>query len=145
MTEQPAGLRATQQDRTAPWWALGAIVFAGLVMIMIRVSDLLTGLVGVFANEFHVGTRRYLLEFDATSWRVIHLLLGALVLVAGIAVLTGRLWGRVVGIVLVTLGAVANFPFLPYYPFWSLAIITLDVVVIWALVSHGRDVTLSPC
>jgi hypothetical protein len=59
--------------------------------------------------------------------------------VAGGAVLTGRLWGRVVGIGLVTLSMIANFLFIPYYPLWSLLIIALDVFVIWALCSYDRD------
>ena len=33
----------------------------------------------------------------------------------------------------------ANFAFLPYYPFWSIIVITLDILVIWALAAHGRD------
>jgi hypothetical protein len=36
---------------------------------------------------------------------------------------------------------VANFLWMPYYPFWSIAIIALNVFVIWALTAHGRDIT----
>jgi hypothetical protein len=44
-----------------------------------------------------------------------------------------------VGITLAALSATANFLFIPYYPFWSLLIITLDIFVIWALTAHGRE------
>jgi hypothetical protein len=30
---------------------------------------------------------------------------------------------------------------LPYYPVWSILIIAVDVLVIWALTAHGRDIT----
>jgi hypothetical protein len=43
----------------------------------------------------------------------------------------------VVGIILALLSAIANFAFIPYYPFWALTIITLDIFVIWALAAHG--------
>jgi hypothetical protein len=147
MTDQATGQRATSQPagpqppaQEAPWLTRGTVVFAGLLMIMSGVFEALTGLVALFANEFYVSTRRYLFQFDATSWGVIHLLFGALVTVAGFAVLAGKTWGRVVGIVLVGLSAVANFACLPYYPFWSLAVIALDVIVLWALATQGRDV-----
>ena len=47
-----------------------------------------------------------------------------------------------VAITLAVLSAIANFLFIPYYPFWSLLIIAVDVFVIWALVAHGRDVAV---
>jgi hypothetical protein len=46
----------------------------------------------------------------------------------------------VVAITLAALSALANFLFIPYYPFWALIIITLDVFVIWAVTAHGRDI-----
>ena len=61
-------------------------------------------------------------------------------LFAGFAVLSGQTWGRVVGITLAVLSAMANFAFIPYYPVWSVTIIALDVFVIWALAAHGREV-----
>jgi hypothetical protein len=113
--------------------AHGFVVFAGVIMIMSGTFQAVAGLVGLFANEFYVATRKYVLQFDVTTWGVIHLLVGLLVLFAGFAVIAGQSWARVVGIILVGLGALANFAFIPYYPFWSLLIIALDVVVIWAL------------
>jgi hypothetical protein len=46
----------------------------------------------------------------------------------------------VVGITLALVSALTNFAFIPYYPFWALTVIALDVFVIWALAAHGRDV-----
>jgi hypothetical protein len=63
------------------------------------------------------------------------------ILFAGFGVLSGQTWGRVVGIILAGVSALANFAFIPYYPVWSLVIIALDVFVIWALAAHGRDIT----
>ena len=126
---------------TASGWATGLTVFAGVMMIMAGAFQALSGLVALFENEFYVATRNYLLQFDATSWGWIHLLLGLLVLFAGFAVLAGRTWGRVVGIALAVLSALANFAFLPYYPFWAMTIIALDIFVIWALAVDGREIT----
>ncbi len=110
-------------------------------MILAGSFQAFAGLVAIFDDEFYVTTPKYVLQFDSTSWGWIHLLMGLVVLCAGFAVMSGKTWGRVVGITLAVLSAAANFAFLPYYPFWSLTIITLDVFVIWALSVHGRDIT----
>ena len=144
MTEQTASqYRTAQQDQLAPRrGATGLTTFAGVMMIMAGGFQLFNGLVALLANEFYVNTPNYLFKFDATRWGWIHLLVGLLVLLAGFAVLAGQTWGRVVGIVLAVLSAMANFAFIPYYPFWSLTIIALDVFVIWALATHGRDASI---
>ena len=141
MTQQPtANHRPAGQENQPSGWATGFIVFAGVTMIMAGSFQAIAGLVALFQDEFYVTTPNYLLQFDTTSWGWIHLLVGVLVLLAGFAVLSGQTWGRVVGITLAVLSALANFAFIPYYPFWSLTIIALDVFVIWALAAHGRDI-----
>ena len=120
-------------------WATGLIVFAAVMMIMAGSFQAFTGLVAVFEDEFYVVTPNYLLELDATTWGWIHLLIGVVVLFAGFGVLSGQTWGRVVGITVAVLSALANFAFIPYYPLWSMTIIALDVLVVWALAAHGRD------
>jgi hypothetical protein len=96
-------------------------------------------LVALFQNELYVVGVNYVFSFDVTAWGWIHLLVGALVAVAGGAVLVGHLWGRVIAIGLASLSMIANFLFVPYYPVWSLLIIALDVSVIWALCSYDRE------
>lgn len=139
MTEQTTSDHGSEgREATTSGWATGFIVFAGVMMIMAGAFQSVTGLVALFENEFYVATRNYLLQFDATTWGWIHLLLGLLVLFAGFAVLAGQTWGRVVGITLAVLSALANFAFLTYYPFWAMTIIALDILIIWALAVHGR-------
>ncbi len=141
MAEQTApGYRAEGQVEEKSSWAVGFILFAGIMMIVAGGLQAFTGLVAIFENEFYVSTRNYLLQFDATAWGWIHLLVGLLVVAAGFAVMAGKMWGRVIGIILAVLSVLANFAFMPYYPFWSLIIIAVDIFVIWALTVHGRDV-----
>ncbi len=128
----------TTSDHQAPGaWATGLILFAGVMMLMAGGFQAFAGAVAIFEDEFYVATPNYLLELDATTWGWVHLLLGLVVLFAGIAVMSGQTWGRVVGITLAVLSAFANFAFIPYYPFWSITIITLNIFVIWALSVHG--------
>jgi hypothetical protein len=139
MTEQtPSGYRQARGQQTTSW-AVGFILFAAIMMIMTGFFQVLAGLVAIFENEFYVATRNYLFQFDATTWGWIHLLVGLLVAFAGWSLLSGRTWARALAITLAVLSAVANFLFIPYYPFWSLLIIALDVFVIWAIAAHGGE------
>jgi hypothetical protein len=141
MTEQsPSQYQSAGRAGNAPsGWAVGFILFAAIMMIMVGVFQALQGLIAIFENEFYVATRNYLFQFDATSWGWIHLLLGLLVAFAGYGLLSGRTWARAVALTLAMLSAISNFLFIPYYPFWALLLITLDIFVIWAITAHGGD------
>ena len=120
--------------------AVGLTVFAGVMMIMLGVFQALQGIVALFNDTFYVVGQKWTFSFDITAWGWIHLIVGALVVVAGFFVFQGAVWARAVGIGVAVISAVLNFMWLPYYPLWSLLIIALDVFVIWALAAHGRDI-----
>ncbi len=114
-------------------WAISGITFAGVLMIVVGFFQSIAGLAAILENEFFVVTQNYVFEGDVTAWGWIHLILGIVIVLAGFALFAGATWARVVGIVLAVLVAVANFFFIPYYPFWSILIIALAVWVMWAL------------
>ncbi len=68
-----------------------------------------------------------------------HLLLGILVAVAGLGLMVGQMWARIVGILLALVSAVVNIAFLAAYPVWSVILITVDILVIYALTVHGKE------
>jgi hypothetical protein len=130
---------ARRADRETSGWAVGLILFAAIMMIMVGVFQAIQGLVAIFENEFYVATRNYIFQFDATTWGWIHLIVGLVVAFAGWGLLSGRTWARVVALTMAVVSAIANFLFIPYYPFWALLLITLDIFVIWAIAAHGGD------
>ena len=124
-------------ERTA--W-VGWIMFAGVMMIMLGVFEAIEGLVAIFNDEyFLVPGSDLVVSVDYTTWGWVHLLLGIVVIAAGLGVMVGQMWARVVGIILAVLSAVVNIAFLAAYPVWSTIVITLDVLVIYALTVHGRE------
>jgi hypothetical protein len=128
----PAGAHRVRMDtlhRQSRW-------ITGLV---VGIFQAVVGLTAIFERTFYVLADSYLFGFDVVAWGWIHLALGVLVAVGGGAVLAGQAWGRVLGIVLASISAVANFLFLPYYPLWSMLIIAADIAIIWALARYGRD------
>ena len=66
------------------------------------------------------------------------LLLGVLIAAAGVVVLLGRRWSATAAIVLASLSMIVNFLIIPFYPIWSLVVITLNATLIWALTTPGR-------
>jgi hypothetical protein len=120
-------------------WSTGGVVFAATMMIMIGVFQILMGISAIVRNSFIVVRGDYVYHLNTTAWGWIHLGLGAAIVLTGIGLFTGATWAKIAGIVLVVLSAVDNFLFIPYYPFWSLLLIALDVFVVWALAYSLRE------
>jgi len=119
---------------------VGWIGFAGAMMVLVGMFNLVMGLVALFEEEYYVIGPEGLLVFDLTTWGWIHLISGILSLVAGWALFTGATWARVVAVVLAGLSAVAHLVSMSTYPWWNLIVVALDVLVIWAVIVHGDEV-----
>ena len=117
-------------------WAVGFTAFAAMMMILIGFFQAAMGLVAVFNQDFYVVGAEYIFQFDVGTWGWIHLIWGIVVLIAGFSVLSGQTWARVVGIIIAIISAIEAFAFLPYQTFWSLTVIALSVMVIWALTTQ---------
>lgn len=127
-----------KQNQPTGW--VGWVYFAGVMMMIVGSLHALAGLVALFKDDFYVATTRALLVFNYTAWGWVHLLLGLLVLAAGVAVTVGSTWGRVVGVILAIFSAIANLTFISAYPIWSITALVIDFFVIYALTMHGAEV-----
>ena len=123
------------ESSTTGLWAWGVGTFAGLVLVTVGLFQALEGLSAVLKDDIYVTTHDYAYSINLTGWGWIHLGIGVVAVVVGICVLYGQTWARAVGVLIAVLSAVSNFAFLPHYPFWSLLVIAIDVLVIWALSS----------
>ena len=121
--------------------AVGITVFAGVLMVLSGGLQAVQGVVALANDTFYVVGEEYLFEFDVTSWGWIHLIMGVIVALAGVGLFQGAVWARTVAVIVASVSIIANFLWMPYYPFWSLTVITFDVFVIWAATMHGRDIT----
>ncbi len=121
--------------------AVGLIVFAGILMVMVGIFHAVQGLVALVNDNFFVVGEEYVFEFDVTAWGWIHLIAGVIVALAGIALFQGAVWARTVAVIVASISIIASFLWMPYYPLWSLTVVAFDLFVIWAVTVHGRDVT----
>jgi hypothetical protein len=129
----------SRAGRQTSGWAVGFILFAAIMMLMV---GHLPGVAGAHRHlrervlcghpQLPVPVGRHHLGLDPPDPRAA----GGL---RRLGLLSGRTWARAAAIALAVLSAIANFLFIPYYPFWSLVIITLDIFVIWAIAAHGGD------
>jgi hypothetical protein len=124
---------------TSGW--VGWIAFAAVMLILLGMFHVLQGIVAIAKDELYVVTSSGLaVDVDYTTWGWTHLIAGVIVILAGIGIFAGQMWARVVGTVIAVLSALINMVFLPAYPFWSMLMIGLCVLVVMALTVHGSEI-----
>jgi len=117
--------------------AVAGTVLAGTLMMISGAIGFLQGLAMVIRGGFFVFHANYAYHWTVHGWGWTELIIGAVVFAAGVCVLMGMLWARVVGVILASLSAIASFLTLPYYPIWSITLIAVNAFIIWALVTSG--------
>lgn len=117
----------------------GRVVFASIVLLMVGTLNIIYGIGSLDnANIFVNDTRFILSNLNTLGWVLI--VLGIIQLTAGFSLLTGGGYGRVIGIIAGTLGAIgALLSIGGANPWWSLAIFALCLWVVHGLVVFGRD------
>src|SRR4051795_7871912 len=118
----------------------GWVVFAAFMMIMVGAFQAIEGLVALFDDGFYrVTDSGLVVNVNYNVWGWTHLLLGILILVCGVGLLAGNMAARTVAVILAGLSALANLAFIEAYPIWSVIIIAIDVLVIYAVTVHGGE------
>ena len=113
-------------------WA-GWVIFASTMLVVVGTFNLIQGLVAIFDDERLVIVANKLIAVDLTGWGWLTLIFGVVMIITGFGLLTVRTWARITAIVIVALHALAQMSSLGAYPVWSLLMITLDTVLLYAL------------
>jgi hypothetical protein len=116
----------------------GWVFFAAIMLVIGGILGAIQGLSAIIKSGYYTIPPNYFISVNAKGWGWTHLILGLVVVLAGFALFRGAMWARVLGIIVAGLSLIANFTFIPVYPFWAMLIIAVDVLVIWALAAHGR-------
>jgi hypothetical protein len=110
--------------------------FGGVMMTVIGGFGVVEGLAALLSPTTYFSVNGTVLGIDLAAWGWVHLILGALLLVTGVSLLReAPPWARGLGTALVGVGIVVQLAWMPAYPFWSVFMIALDVIVIYALVA----------
>jgi hypothetical protein len=119
----------------------GWIGFAGVLLVMIGALDFFEGLIALFEDEYYVPTASGFLVFDVTGWGWTMLIGGMLLVLAGFGLVAGQGWARWFAIIVVGLNFIAQLGFLgnTQNPLWSLTVIALQVIVLYALTARWSE------
>lgn len=136
-----AGQAVATEIRTEPRPAaehddyyVGAIltVISGLVTIFM-------GITGIISGAFYNSVANFPFYYSVRSRGITLLVIGAIAVLVGLALVARMHWARTGAIVIAVITALANFLFLPYYPFWSVVVVALNILIIWELLRHRES------
>ncbi|MEV6324652.1 hypothetical protein AB0M45_26210 [Nocardia sp. NPDC051787] len=132
-------MTAPEQHPVRRGIAAGTSIAAAILLLTVGVLSVFEGISAVAEDQLYIVGTDYVYKFDTTAWGWIHIVLGILLIIAALGLMTGATWARVTAICLAALSIIANFMWLPYYPAWSILVIALNIVVIWAIATWRPD------
>jgi hypothetical protein len=136
--DQPADYdQSTGYNQRTGW--TGWITFAGVMMILAGSLNLLYGIIAAVNDEWVVFTNRANVYLDISEWGWVHIIVGAVVLISGLGLFSGNILARTIAVVVASISLLVNFFFIPVYPLWAITVIVIDILVIWAVTAHGRE------
>lgn len=118
--------------RTAEGWAM----FAGIMMVIAGVSDIIFGLTAIFNDDVLTKAGGQLIVWNFTTWGWITLLLGIFMILAAFGLFAGQTWALWTTVVFASLAAIGQISWITVYPIWSLIVISLSVIVIYQLTAR---------
>jgi hypothetical protein len=133
--DQDVDLRPSRATAWAGW-----VIFGAIAMVLAGIFDIIWGIVALARDEvFLSGPRGNVINLDYTTWGWINLIFGVVVLIVGMGLFTGSIVARIAAIAIAVVQAVLNLLIIGAYPVWSVIVITLDVLVIYAIAVHGDE------
>jgi hypothetical protein len=114
----------------------GWVAFAGVMIAIAGVLNFIYGIAAISNSHFYVREATYILS-DLNTWGWVLMITGIIQFCAAIAIFGHVEWGRWVGILTASVNAIIQLIFIPSYPFGSLALFALDILIIYGLVAYG--------
>ncbi len=117
---------------------LGRAVFVAILLLIAGALNIIYGIAAIADANFWVGENHFVLG-NLHTWGWVTLIVGLIQLFAGFSLFAGGAFGRVIGIVAATLGAIgALLAVGGAYPFWALGVFAICVICIHGLVVYGE-------
>jgi hypothetical protein len=149
MTQTPtATYPRTDFDQTPPpkrssAWS-GWIIFAGVILALVGTFQLIEGFVALFDKSYYLVSHNGLtVHMSYTGWGWVHIAFGAINILAGFGLFAGRTAARIWAILVASISAIVNLGFTAAYPVWVIIVVTLDVIILYALCAHWNELDRS--
>ena len=122
--------------REAPVEGSGWVTFAGIILMILGVMNVVYGIGAIDDSTVFVGNAEYVIS-DLKTWGWFLIVVGAIQLLGALGIWNRTAWGRGIGIASASVNALLQLLFLPAFPLLALAFLALDVLVIYGLIAHG--------
>jgi hypothetical protein len=119
-------------DKTHSGW----VTFAGVMLFIVGVLNVIYGIAAIGDSTFFVQDQKYIIS-NLNTWGWVTLILGLFQFFAAFSLWSGGLYGRVFAIVAASLSAIGALLSIPAYPFWSLAVFAIDIIIIHQVAVYG--------
>jgi uncharacterized membrane protein (DUF2068 family) len=131
---------STASRRAAGDYVSGAgwILFAGVMIVMAGIFNVIYGIAAINNSKFFVADREFIIS-NLKTWGWVILVVGVVQIFAAFSIWKGRAFGRWFGIVAAGVNAIAALMSIQAYPFWSLAVFSLDLLVVYGLATYGGN------
>jgi putative flippase GtrA len=114
----------------------GWVMFAGTMLAIVSILNVVYGIAAIGNANFYVGNAQYVFS-DLNTWGWVMVVLGAIQFTGACALFVGSAYGRWIGIASAGGNAIAQLLWIPAYPLLSIALFTIDVLVLYGLIAHG--------
>jgi hypothetical protein len=131
MSSEPAYRPASGADTGEGW-----LTFAGIMIIVLGVLNVIWGIAAIDRSGFFVGETKLVFD-DLRTWGWIILIIGVLQVLAGVGIFARNQLARWFGVAVAAVNLVGALMSINAYPFWALAIVAIDTLVIYGLTAYG--------
>jgi hypothetical protein len=130
-TGSPSSRPASDYEPDSGW-----LDFAGVMIVLVGTLNVIYGIAAIDNASFFLADQKYILS-DLNTWGWVMLIVGAVQILAAFSIWRGGAFGRWFGIGVAIVNAIAALLSIPAYPFWSLAVLAVDILIIYGLAAHG--------
>lgn len=114
----------------------GWVVFAGTMLMIVGILNVIYGIAAIDNSKFFVNGAKYVIS-DLNTWGWVVLITGALQVLTALGVWARNTLATWAGVAFAGLNAIGVLLMLPAYPFLSVSLFAIDMLVIYALAVHG--------
>ena len=120
-------------SRVTGYW-----IFAGTLLLIAGVLNVVYGIAAISNSKFFTQDTVYIVS-SLNTWGWVTLIIGVVELIAGFSLFAGGSFGRWVGVVAAALAAIAALMSIPAYPFWSICIFALSLIILHQLAKAPEE------
>jgi hypothetical protein len=114
----------------------GWLLFASIMFVVAASLNIIWGIAAVSNSHFFVAHATFILS-GLNTWGWVAIVFGCVEFLAAVSIWRGGEFGRWFGIVVAGIAAVVAMMMIPAYPFWSLTLVAIDLLVIYGLAAYG--------